>query len=409
MPTPPLSDEAAAEALRAYKKAGTYTGAGDLLGLNEATVRRRIKTAVARGFDPDNPPAGFEVARVTTTEDRDGNVRSRSISSRPERGPVVVDPSKPFRGTVHVDSEGRLIQAWPRPAGPPGPEEWLTAICEAVKETAPQPTPPPPTATVAGRINVIPYFDAHFGGRSWGKETGEDYDLTIAEQAVDDVSERVHAGLPSAETALVVWGGDNLHARDDTWQTPANRHILQGDDRIFKVARTALRAMKRTVLRALRSHQRVDVVIHRGNHDEESARMLGLALIEAFAHDERVTIYVPEGHFFFKRYGTNLIATAHGDTAKLKDMPLLLAVERPDDWAKANTRHAIVGHFHKARLEDIQSVWCMVSPPLAARDAYAASHGWHSIRGVKALTYDLADGYEGETFRRIRYEAKATA
>lgn len=407
MPTIPLDDPRnrgkLEEAVRLIHEHGTAHFAFLATGISSATLQHRYNAAKRLGLV--EPEEGMEV-RAVSVNDRSGE---RRISYAPPRGPVVADTERVIHGTTHIAADGRLIQAWPKMTRERYNLLLAEAIGAAAKEAVPQPTPPAPRAHSTGRVNVIAYYDAHIGGRSWGRETGENYDLDIAEKTIDAASDGVHAELIPAERALIIWGGDNIHAADDTWQTPANRHILQGDDRIFKVAQVVLRVVKRTILRALETHDLVDVDFHRGNHDEHSARMIGLALAEAFAREPRVNLHVPAGDFSYRRYGSNLIMSSHGDKVKLKDFPLLMAVERPDDWSRTTTRHVYVGHEHRQKLEDVQSVLCMRMPPIAARDGYAAGRGLHSVRGVLARSYDFERGYRGEVFERIDYSAEREA
>lgn len=438
MPTPPLDSEVCEEVVRRLRVhldaglplwsrgGGTPSAAAaaardafaDGWVDTPATFQGRVRSAVRQGFlgefvVPGQPlPPGLEVHETGVRIGADGRVQSRSIKARQSAGPAfAMPPGHRVKGvSALVDGEGRERARWIKTGSAEeafDPEAFAAGLRAALQEREPAPPiVPPQEAAASGKHNLIPYFDAHIGGKSWAPETGENYDLAIAERVIDETSAAIHAALPVARSATVLWGGDNMHARDDTWETPANRHRLQGDSRIFKVGHVTLRAIRRTVKRALATHQHVDVVILRGNHDEESARMVGLAVMVAFEDDPRVTVHVPAGNFWGKRYGRNLIFANHGDAGKLERLPLQVAVEMPDDWAAATAaRHIVLGHQHRAKLEDIQSVWCMVMPPICARDAYAASLGLHSVRGVKALTYDLEAGYDGETFRRIHYGA----
>src|SRR6266850_1042370 len=59
-------------------------------------------------------------------------------------------------------------------------EEWASASIKPLGEA------PSPAVTLANLAVVYPIPDVHFGQYSWGKETGNSYDLDIARKTVLD-------------------------------------------------------------------------------------------------------------------------------------------------------------------------------------------------------------------------------
>jgi len=402
-----VSHEELENAVATVRRHPTYQAAADALGIPVTTLKSRLKIASRRGLDLSVPPEGFEVASVVVRE-KDGQETGRTVHARPEREPYGVREGHAIKAeSALLDADGRLVQRWikTREDADLG-EALLRAIQEAAAETIPQPTPAAPDTYHDRLLNVTGFADMHIGLLSWGKETGEDFDLGIAERAIDDIGAKLYAALPKAGRCIVAFTGDNVHAKDDAWRTNSG-HELDGDGRHFKVLRVALRIMRREVLRALAHHVFVDVVVLRGNHEEGIARALGLALDAAFEQEHRVNVHVPEGDFWKHRFGTNLFVFNHFDKVDLKRLPLSIAVQYPVDWGETTSRHIIGGHFHAAKMEDIESVWCWTLPSMCARDSWIAGKNRHAVRGIRGLTFHEHDGYDGEVFRRMDF-GKAT-
>ena len=94
--------------------------------------------------------------------------------------------------------------------------------------------------------------------------------------------------------------------------------------------------------------------------------------------------------FISYRFGNTLIGSTHGDGAKLPDLPLIMANDAPNDWAKAEHRVWHVGHFHhNQRFAQKDLVGCEVEThrTLAASDAWHHHSGYRSKKDMKAIVY----------------------
>ena len=58
-------------------------------------------------------------------------------------------------------------------------------------------------------------------------------------------------------------------------------------------------------------------------------------------------------HGKYFRYGTNLIGATHGDGVKQNDLPLSMAEESTENWAKTKHRHIYTHHVHHKTSKDI--------------------------------------------------------
>ena len=77
----------------------------------------------------------------------------------------------------------------------------------------------------------------------------------------------------------------------------------------------------------------------------------------------------------------------HGDKVKMADLPLLMAVDRPEDWGATVYRHISTGHIHHDVVKEVQGVRVESLRTLAAKDPYHALKGYRSLRDTRAAVY----------------------
>jgi hypothetical protein len=108
-----------------------------------------------------------------------------------------------------------------------------------------------------------------------------------------------------------------------------------------------------------------------------------------YFHDEpRVIVDRGTSLYKFMRFGKNLIASHHGHGAKQADLPLLMAVDRAEDWAATEHRVWHVGHFHHKSLKEHPGCDVEVHRTLAGTDAWHAGKGYRSKRDMQVIIYD---------------------
>lgn len=294
------------------------------------------------------------------------------------------------RLSARFNSEGKPAGGWL--ISEPDKDRQMEALKQAVADTVAdmrglsQPTPAPEFAD-ADLLTVIPLGDPHFGMLAWAKESGDDFDLEIAERLTVNAVDRLCAMTPATETALLLNLGDFFHADNGSNRTPRGGNELDVDGRFQKIASIGFRAMIRCVDRLLQKHARVIVRNNRGNHDPHQAAMLTIAM-EAYYHEnDRVTVDANPSGFFYYRFGRTLIGSTHGDGAKLADLPIIMANDRKDDWAQSDFRVWHCGHFHHDQVKE--HVGCTVEThrTLAATDAWHSYQGYRSGRDMKAVIY----------------------
>jgi hypothetical protein len=236
-------------------------------------------------------------------------------------------------------------------------------------------------------LAVYPMGDPHFGLYSYAEESGDNFDLVIAERITCEAIDRLVSSAPKAATAMLLNLGDAFHADDSSNQTPQSGHALDVDTRFAKVAQVGLRALTHCVRRLLEKHEKVIVWNMVGNHDPHSALWLSLCMDAFFSNEPRVTVDLSPSLFKFYRFGKVLIGAHHGHGAKTNDLPLLMAADRPLDWGATEFRHWLCGHIHHWTAKEHPGVVVETFRTLAGKDAWHAGKGYRSRRDMNCIIY----------------------
>lgn len=351
----PLSDEVCAETIAlADKHNGNVTNAAIEAGLTRNTFNSRLNSARAR-------QSGMIVTGRSTLRNADGE--------------TVMEWEKTSLDRKSADEAYRAS---------------LADLAKSVKGLAP--AIKSPAVCDDDLLAVIPMGDPHFGLLAWAKETGDDFDLKIAEELTVSAVDRLTSLVPSAGTAMLLNLGDYWHADNSTNRTPKSGANLDVDGRFQKIASVGFRAMIQCINRMREKHRRVIVRCNRGNHDPHQSYMLAMAL-DAYFHDTPgVEVDMSPSSFYYYRFGKVLIGSTHGDGAKLGDLPLIMATDVPHEWAAAEYRHWHCGHFHHDQTKESPGCTVETHRTLAGKDSWHAHEGYRSGRDMKAIIYHREDG-----------------
>lgn len=184
-----------------------------------------------------------------------------------------------------------------------------------------------------------------------------------------------------------------MHANDSSALTPAHKNRLDVDKRGFSYALLrCARAWQYVIERALEKHKTVHVWFLRGNHDEDAAEAIKVILALYFERDPRVVIDLSPAVFRYLRFGKNLFGAHHGDKVKMADLPLLMAVDRPEDWGQTVYRYITTGHIHHDVVKEVQGVRVESLRTLAPKDPYHNFKGYRALRDTRAVAYHAEYG-----------------
>jgi len=193
---------------------------------------------------------------------------------------------------------------------------------------------------------VIDIADLHIGKYASAQETGEDYNMDIAiELAVEGVKGilRKASGFILDQIVFVI-GNDVMHI--DTTKTTTTSGTHQNVDGIWFENFMTAKSLYVKIIEMLVQEADVHIVHNPSNHDYMTGFMLADTIYSWFRKHPNITFDVSMAHRKYYAYGQNLIATSHGDGAKMADMPLLMANESKEAWANTKHRYIYLHHIH---------------------------------------------------------------
>ena len=266
-------------------------------------------------------------------------------------------------------------------------------VIEALKEELPKYKPVDHTKISYPELaTVYTLTDCHVGMKAWGKETGADWDLDIAEQTIVDTFYALICASPDSDVGVVAQLGDFLHADSITPVTPTSGHLLDADDRFSKVVAVAIRILRRVIQMALEKHKQVIVLMAEGNHDLSSSIWLRELFKAVYENEKRVSVIDSVLPYYVYQHGKTLLAWHHGHLKKNDQLPMLFASQFSEVWGKTIKRYVHTGHRHHTEEKEHSGMTVVQHSTLAARDAYAARGGWMSERKALAITYSKNHG-----------------
>jgi hypothetical protein len=232
---------------------------------------------------------------------------------------------------------------------------------------------------------------------SWHKETEIDWDLDLSRKTYIPAVEELIDGAPASDTFVVLGLGDLLHSDNYDNQTTGGTPQDQ-DGRHPKLLYAATQFLLTTIDLAAQRHKNVLAVVLPGNHDEQSAVGVRLALSLHYAKHKHVTVEDSANRFWYWQWGKNLCAATHGDKIKKAELPLLMAQHRPQEWGATEHRVYLTGHIHHetalekggVRVESLQSP--------SAKDQWHHTHGYGAGRSLQTITLDKEGGLRSRRF-----------
>lgn len=357
MPTRPLADSVLIEAVALRNEHKTLQDAARAAGVSWHSFNNRLTRAAERGLDgsvPARVPIGRKIKGVSTLYGPEGDVKAQWVKEAED----ALDPA-----------------------------EMIEQIREAFAEYDGAADPTAAPKADASLATIFPVVDAHFGLMTWKPESGHDYDLKIAERTIRESMSRLFEASPASSTAVILGLGDLLHSDGYEPVTKRSRNVLDVDSRYPKILKTATMMLVWMIDQALKKHAQVLVRILPGNHDDQSAIAVSLALAMRYSRHPRVTVDDDPSRFWWYSFGNSLIGATHGDMAKMADLPLLMASRNPEAWGKAKFRSILTGHIHTQTAIEKGGVVVESFQTTAVPDAWHAGMGYGSGRSVVSITH----------------------
>jgi hypothetical protein len=275
-------------------------------------------------------------------------------------------------------------------------ETLFRALLEQFKQAAP-PKAAMPYPSGRGMLEIS-IMDLHIGKYCWAAETGRAYDPAIAEKmfwsALEDLLLKASGCRP--EKILFVVGNDYFNV--DNLQRTTTAGTPQDEAMRWQESFLCGRKLMVAAIEHLRQIASVHVLIVPGNHDTQRLWYLGDVIASWFRNTPGVQVDHTCHPRKYVVYGRNLIGYCHGNSEKHDKLPMLMAVERPQDWAATRFREWHLGHFHSKKTkvfvahQDLHSVQVRILPSLCPPDAWHANMGYTSKLAAEAYYWDAEHG-----------------
>ncbi len=248
-----------------------------------------------------------------------------------------------------------------------------------------------------GCLYEIAMPDVHFGRLAWGEETGTDFDITIAQRAVNSVVEQLLSFTAKYNIAKILLPlGNDFYNSDNTENTTTRGTPQQEDTRWQKTFRRG-RELAVEIIDACAAVAPVDILIIPGNHDQQRSFYLGEVLQAWYANCDSVQIDNCAASRKYYKYGNSLIGFAHGSSEKVQNLPLIMALEAPDMWAQTTYREWHTGDKHHKedmifRANESNGVLVRILRSLAPDDAWTFGKGFKSLKAAEAFLWHEQQG-----------------
>ena len=350
--------------LDALLKANTQESAGKIINLSERQMGRYVQAmrsrAARNGVAPDADMThatapGFGVKGVSTLYDANGEVRAQWVKAQADSDRV----ERALR-----DAYDALTSDLPREKPVPAPDKVAQDLC-----------------------NLFLVTDLHFGMLAWGEETGDDWDLKIAEDTVYNWFCSAIRMAPKASVGVIGQLGDLLHYDGLDSVTPASGHILDADSRFQKVVRVVIRVFRRVVREMLKRHESVHIIHAEGNHDPASSIWLRELFSALYEDEPRVTVDVSPDPYYCFEWGETSLFLHHGHKRKVNNVDDVFVAKFREVFGRTKHSYAHMGHYHHKVVLESSLMVVEQHRTLAGSDAYASRGGWMSGRSADVISY----------------------
>lgn len=272
--------------------------------------------------------------------------------------------------------------------------ELMNAVIEGMKSDI---TPVAPVKAVRAKrddklLNLYTVSDFHLGMLAWGDESGDDWDMKIAEDLFSRWFDAAFQKAPDACTGVINLLGDLAHFDSLVAVTPASGNVLDADTRYQKLVRYMIRMVRRVVDMALVKHKNVRLLIVQGNHDESG--MIWLAEMFSALYDNEPRVFVDTSQDVYKmvQHGKTTLFFTHGHKCRFEVVEPIMIAKFRKAFGESEYSYAHVGHLHHQKIVESRNMIVEQHRTLAAKDAYASRGGWMSGRSANVITYSAEYG-----------------
>ena len=245
---------------------------------------------------------------------------------------------------------------------------------------------------------VICPTDFHWGKYAAEMETGDAYSREIAKERLMSLMKKVVERLArwgKPKTIYLGLGSDFGHVDNDGHST--TRGTLQDmDGTMFEMIKTGFELSVQLV-DSLRTLAPVRVVaLQDSNHDKLFAQYQLHYLDAWYREMDDVTVNTCCKPRQYESFGNTLMMFTHGDGVGMKDLPEVMAVEKPTEWGAHEHRIGFTGHRHHEKTLGMRGMTVYQLWSMAGTDRWHARKGYvGSPKGLAAHIVDINEGVVG--------------
>jgi hypothetical protein len=233
---------------------------------------------------------------------------------------------------------------------------------------------------------VISPADIHIGKLCSAYETGDEYNEKIArERVLDGVSSLIgKSKMFGISESLLLIGNDILHT--DNAKSTTTSGTFQDSTMMWYDAFNFAFKLYIEVIEMLQANSKLKIAYNPSNHDYVSGFMLARS-IESWFRKTDIQFDTSPSHRKYTRFGQNIIGSTHGDGAKEKDLPMLMAHETPY-WNECKHRYIYTHHIHHKSAKDYMSVCVESLRSPSGTDSWHHRNGFaYSPKAVEAFIH----------------------
>jgi len=345
-------------------KYGSINAASRQLKIPHQNISEKIraikKRAALAGYSPDHDmtrivPSPFMVKGVSTYYNKDGKPSGQWVKS-----------------SLDNDKHQQMM---------------LDAI-EAMKDDIPRVSlmSPPPLGN-DNLCNCYVITDYHMGMLAWDEETGNNWDIKIAEDLLVKWFQQAISQAPDSNHAVFAQLSDFLHFDGMDAVTPASKHLLDVDSRFSKLVRSAIRVLRIVIDMLLAKHQSLHIIMADANHDPVSQIWLREWFSVLYENEPRVTVDKSPNPYNAYEFGRTALFFHHGHKRNVSNISNVFASQFRELYGRTKYAYAHLGHLHHIDIKENNLMIVEQHRTLAANDAYGARGGYLSGRDAKVITY----------------------
>lgn len=258
----------------------------------------------------------------------------------------------------------------------------------------------------SGLLFELPMMDFHLGKLSWLEETGQDYDLKIAEKLWRKVIlDLINKALSFGEIEKIIFpvGQDFFHFDTPRGTTTAGTQ-LDTDTRWQKMFRKGVELLVWAIEEFVKIAP-VEVMWIPGNHDQMLSYAAVIGLYQRYSESPNVTVNTLATPRKYILFGKNLIGYSHGDKEG-KRLQGLMQIEVPDLWGKSIFREFHIGHLHTEMTVTNNGIIFRQISSITASDAWHGENGFlGSTRQAQAFIWDKEFGLQAILNSNVKEKA----